>query len=107
MNFMVVVVLHSGLRNTASKLRSSSMSFIDNCILPNPDIAGIGIRISMYIQPLATLIGTALYAADGVIDSSERDSLGTSTLTLAITVLYLALAAIIQSKTSGPSVYRL
>ena len=81
------------------------MSSTENCIRPNPDIAGIGIRISIYIQSLAMLIRAALYAADGVIDSDEQNSLGTSTIALAITAFSLALAAIIESKTSGLSVY--
>jgi hypothetical protein len=37
------------------------------CINPNPDIAGVGVRVSVYVQALLNLASIVLFAApDGI-----------------------------------------
>ena len=75
------------------------------CINPNPDIAGIGVRVSIYIQAFLNLACTFIFAKDGKISSYESGTLSTSSTNLFLTGCALLLSAFIQGATSGFSVY--
>jgi hypothetical protein len=75
------------------------------CINPNPDIAGIGVRVSIYTQAFLNLVCTAVIVKDGWI-SPYRDIILTKTSTnLLLTGCALLVSSFIQAKTIGFSVY--
>jgi hypothetical protein len=75
------------------------------CIQPNPDIAGVGVRISIYVQSAVSLVQAIWYTCDGELDPNEQRTLQFTLFSLAITAFALTLSAIIQAHTSGLSVY--
>lgn len=90
---------------TDSLLLAKMSTVLERCIQPNPDIAGIGVRISIYVQSLASVVRAVLYAADGLFDLAEQKQLTSTSAALEITAQSLVLAAIIQACTSGLSTY--
>jgi hypothetical protein len=75
------------------------------CLNPNPDIAGIGVRVSIYIQAFLNLACTVIFAKDGKISSYESATLSTSSTNLFLTGCALLISAFIQGATSGFSVH--
>ncbi|KIM88232.1 hypothetical protein PILCRDRAFT_814137 [Piloderma croceum F 1598] len=75
------------------------------CLNPNPDIAGIGVRVSIYIQAFLNLACTFVFAKDGKISSYESATLSTSSTNLFLTGCALLISAFIQGATSGFSVH--
>ncbi|KAF8153831.1 hypothetical protein B0H34DRAFT_661572, partial [Crassisporium funariophilum] len=81
------------------------MSTIVSCINPNPDIAGIGVRVSVYIQAFLNLASALIFAKDGVVSVYETTILTRTSTSLFITGCALLLSAFIQTGTMGVSVY--
>jgi len=75
------------------------------CLNPNPEIAGIGVRVSIYIQALLNLAYTFVFAKDGKISLYESATLSTSSTNLFLTGCALLISAFIQGATSGFSVH--
>jgi len=75
------------------------------CIDPNPDIAGIGVRVSIYAQVLLSLVPAALFISDGKITANEADALETISANILLTACALLVSAFVQAATFGLSVY--
>ena len=75
------------------------------CYKSNSDIAGIGVRMSVYIQALLGFAPAILATMDGYIDANEEDLLHTIYANLLLTGCGLLVASFIQVKTRGMNVY--
>lgn len=75
------------------------------CINPNPDIAGVGVRVSIYVQAFFSLVTAIVFAWDGKISHSERKTLNVISTNLILTACALLLSAFVQAATFGMSVY--
>jgi len=75
------------------------------CIDPNPDIAGIGIRVSVYAQSFLCLIQLFLSVTDAKITDNERRQLNKIYASLLLTAFALLISAFIQICSIGLSVY--
>jgi hypothetical protein len=82
---------------------------VANCtqlsIDPNPDISGIGVRTAIYAQAILTLVQPVLAALDKFISEEELASLHMLYLGILMPGCALLLSAVIQTSTSGLSVY--
>jgi hypothetical protein len=75
------------------------------CINPNPDISGIGVRVSIYTQAFLSLVPLMLFAVDGKITRSERKALDTIYANILVTACALLISAFVQAATFGLTVY--
>jgi hypothetical protein len=75
------------------------------CIYPNPDIAGVGVRASIYAQNLLGVILTMLYAQDSQITPQEYKSIKSSSTNILLVACAILVSAIVQNATYGLSVY--
>jgi hypothetical protein len=75
------------------------------CIQPNPDIAGIGVRASIYAQNLLSFVPAIMFAIDGEVTTMEYKVIGKIPASILITACALLLSAFIQAATFGLSVY--
>jgi len=75
------------------------------CIPPNPDIAGFGVRASIYVQTFLTFVPAFIFSADGEIDKEEYKHIKTISTNILLTAFALLLSAFVQTATSGLSVY--
>ncbi|KDQ17189.1 hypothetical protein BOTBODRAFT_599907 [Botryobasidium botryosum FD-172 SS1] len=75
------------------------------CIIPNPDIAGIGVRASIYAQNLLAFVPAILFLSDRELTIEELESMGTISTSILITACALLVSAFIQAATFGLSVY--
>jgi hypothetical protein len=80
-------------------------STVQGCIASNPDVAGVGVRISTYIQSLLTLFPTFIFLVDGYLDSRDREVLHKNYINLLVTACALLLSSLIQAGTFRLSVY--
>ncbi|KDQ13351.1 hypothetical protein BOTBODRAFT_33672 [Botryobasidium botryosum FD-172 SS1] len=74
-------------------------------IVPNPDIAGIGVRVSVYTQAFLSLLYPIIFFADGMITRDEAKSMGDVSSSILLTGCALLVSAFIQAATFGLSVY--
>lgn len=81
------------------------MSIITPCINPNPDIAGIGVRVSVYVQASLNLVCALVFARNGRISGYETSVLTRTSVNLFVTGCALLVAAFIQAGASRFSVY--
>jgi len=84
---------------------SSTVDALHGCIPSNPDIAGIGVRTSIYVQNFLGVIIIAVYLLDGEIDVDEHEHITTTSITILMTSCAIVVSAVIQAKTYGLSVY--
>ncbi|KDR73121.1 hypothetical protein GALMADRAFT_251684 [Galerina marginata CBS 339.88] len=75
------------------------------CIQPNPDISGIGVRVSIYAQAFLSLVPLAIFAMDGEITLEESLAINDIVMTNELTACALLVSAIIQARTYGLSTY--
>jgi hypothetical protein len=75
------------------------------CIVPNPDISGIGVRVSIYTQAFLGLVPLVLFAVDGKITRSERKALNTIYANILLTACALLISTFVQAATFGLTVY--
>lgn len=75
------------------------------CIIPNPDIAGVGVRLSVYIQAFLNLVAVAMFSRGGLISQSDYKGLITTSNNLFITGCAILAFSIVQGTTHGLSVY--
>ena len=75
------------------------------CINPNPDISGIGIRVSIYTQAFLGLVPLVLFAVHSKITQSERQFLNAIYANILLTACALLISAFVQAATFGLTVY--
>ncbi|KAH6912422.1 hypothetical protein BKA70DRAFT_1183525 [Coprinopsis sp. MPI-PUGE-AT-0042] len=74
------------------------------CIIPgNPDIAGIGVRIAIYIQNLLCFFPALWALWDGEVSQEELDSAETQTTTNLVLAFAILISSIVQALTLGLS----
>jgi hypothetical protein len=78
---------------------------VPDCIQANPDIAGIGIRLSVYIQNLFTFLIAVSTLTDGKITKAEGRVVVAQSRVLLLTARSLLFSAFVQVKTFGMSEY--
>jgi hypothetical protein len=78
---------------------------LQRCVSPNSDIAGIGVRISIYIQTLLSFVPAFMSIRDGFLDSMEERLLHSIYSNLLLTACALLLSAFIQKATFGLDIY--
>lgn len=75
------------------------------CISPNPDIAGIGVRSSIYVQSFLTTIMFFIFGMDNKITPKENRALHAVTISILMTACSLLVSSFIQAATAGISAY--
>jgi len=75
------------------------------CFESNPDIAGIGVRVSTYSQSFLLFFTTLLCIYGGHLDSRERKALEKSYTNLLITACALLISAYIEAASGQLSIY--
>jgi hypothetical protein len=83
----------------------SNASSLINCLEPDPDIAGIGVRIAIYLQALLSVVYPIVFASDGKIDKREAKTMSGVSITIVLTATALLVSTAIQAHTSGISLY--
>ncbi|KAH6914532.1 hypothetical protein BKA70DRAFT_549839, partial [Coprinopsis sp. MPI-PUGE-AT-0042] len=74
------------------------------CTIPgNPDIAGIGVRIAIYIQNLLCFLPALWALWDGEVTQEELDSAETQTTTNLVLAFAILISSIVQALTLGLS----
>ncbi|KAJ7166176.1 hypothetical protein C8R46DRAFT_997275 [Mycena filopes] len=76
-------------------------------IAPNPDIAGIGVRVAIYVQALLSVIYPIVFAADGVITPEESKTMSRISINISLTACPLLVSTVIQAATLGISLYHM
>ncbi|KAH6914536.1 hypothetical protein BKA70DRAFT_1180014, partial [Coprinopsis sp. MPI-PUGE-AT-0042] len=74
------------------------------CAIPgNPDVAGIGVRIAIYIQNLLCFLPAIWALWDGEVTQEELDSAETQTTTNLVLAFAILISSIVQALTLGLS----
>ncbi|KAH6914572.1 hypothetical protein BKA70DRAFT_550655 [Coprinopsis sp. MPI-PUGE-AT-0042] len=74
------------------------------CTIPgNPDIAGIGVRIAIYVQNLLCFLPAIWALWDGEVTQEELDSAETQTTTNLVLAFAILISSIVQALTLGLS----
>ena len=82
------------------------MSSITPCIIPNPDIAGIGVRVSIYAQSLLSLLHPIIVGWHGnIMEPEDIESLHTMYLGILLTAVALLFSAFVQASLFKLSIY--
>lgn len=77
-----------------------------SCIIPaNPDVAGIGVRIAIYIQNLLCFIPAVWAIWDGDVSDYELESIETQSTTNLIMAFAILISCIVQAFTQGLTNY--
>ncbi|KAF6743814.1 ankyrin repeat-containing domain protein [Ephemerocybe angulata] len=77
-----------------------------SCKLPgNPDIAGVGVRIAIYIQNLLCFIPAFWALADGKVTRGELDAAETQATTNLVLAFAILISSIVQAQTLGLTNY--
>src|SRR5690242_13268137 len=77
-----------------------------NCIVPNPDISGVGVRVAIYVQALLSTIYPIIFAWDGNISPKESQTMSRISINIALTACALLVSTGIQATTAfGISLY--
>jgi hypothetical protein len=75
------------------------------CLEANPDISGIGVRVSIYAQALLALVPAFAFSADGIASEEEYRSMKVTTLTTLITACAILLSALTSAAGHALSVH--
>ncbi|KAF7293330.1 Multiple ankyrin repeats single kh domain [Mycena kentingensis (nom. inval.)] len=70
-----------------------------SCIVPNTDIAGIGVRVATYAPNFLVFIPTLVALADGKISRNELHTIQTQSITILLAAFALLFAAMIGGRT--------
>ncbi|KAF5336346.1 hypothetical protein D9611_006695 [Ephemerocybe angulata] len=77
-----------------------------SCKIPgNPDIAGVGVRIAIYIQNLLCFIPAFWALADGKVTQGELDAAETQATTNLVLAFAILISSIVQAQTLGLTNY--
>ncbi|KAJ7141671.1 hypothetical protein C8R43DRAFT_928328 [Mycena crocata] len=74
-------------------------------IEPNPDIAGIGVRIAIYVQALLSIVYPIFFVWDGRITAKESGTMSRISINITLTACALLVSTGIQAATFGISLY--
>ncbi|KAJ7174748.1 hypothetical protein C8R46DRAFT_1214925 [Mycena filopes] len=74
-------------------------------IAPNPDIAGIGVRVAVYVQALLSVIYAIHFARKGEISAEGFKTMARISVNISLTAGALLVSTIIQAVTLGISLY--
>ena len=99
------VTIASPFSRPSSALAPTADSDQLACFSSNPDIAGIGVRVSTYAQSFLLFFTTLLCIAGGHLDSRERKALEKSYTNLLITACALLISAFIEAVAHQLSIY--
>ena len=101
------IVAGAVLKSTSAMTLTPSLLDADQlpCFASNPDIAGVGVRISTYAQSFLLFFTTLLCIRDGDVDSGERKALERSYANLLITACALLISALVQAVASQLSIF--
>ncbi|KAF5324030.1 hypothetical protein D9611_008329 [Ephemerocybe angulata] len=97
--------LHSSDLSSSLAIRSSTMSTGDCTIPGNPDIAGIGVRVAIYIQTLLYFIPAFWALVDGKVTQGELDAAETQATTNLVLAFAILISSIVQAQTLGLTNY--
>ncbi|KAJ3536398.1 hypothetical protein NMY22_g6050 [Coprinellus aureogranulatus] len=75
------------------------------CLDPNPDISGIGVRVSIYIQAFLNILCAMVFSRDSWISKTEHKSLTQASLNLFLAGCALLVCTIVQGSTFGITVH--
>ncbi|KAF6750513.1 hypothetical protein DFP72DRAFT_817563, partial [Ephemerocybe angulata] len=77
-----------------------------SCIIPgNPDIAGIGVRIAIYVQNLLCFLPAFWALFDGKVTQGELDAAETQATTNLVLAFAILISSIVQAQTLGLTNY--
>ncbi|KAF6743829.1 hypothetical protein DFP72DRAFT_1019910, partial [Ephemerocybe angulata] len=77
-----------------------------SCIIPgNPDIAGIGVRIAIYVQNLLCFFPAFWALFDGKVSQGELDAAETQATTNLVLAFAILISSIVQAQTLGLTNY--
>jgi hypothetical protein len=79
------------------------MNSTSSCILADPDISGIGVRVAIYAQNLLSFIPAISAIWDGEVVPHELDAVRNQSTTILITAFGILISAIVQARTLGLS----
>ncbi len=80
---------------------SNSAQFDEGCIIANPDIAGIGVRLAIYGQNFIAPIFSLLAFWDRKVDWKELSLVEAQSKSILLTACALLLSAVVQAARSG------
>jgi hypothetical protein len=84
---------------------SSSTPLQCTGIEPNPDIAGIGVRVAIYAQALLSILYPVFAVSDGEISDGEYKTMTRFSVNILLTACALLVSTGIQAATFGISLY--
>ncbi|KAF6759753.1 hypothetical protein DFP72DRAFT_116127 [Ephemerocybe angulata] len=77
-----------------------------NCMIPgNPDIAGVGVRIAIYVQNLLCFFPAFWALVDGKVSQGELDAAETQATTNLVLAFAILISSIVQAQTLGLTNY--
>jgi hypothetical protein len=71
------------------------------CIPPNPDISGIGVRIAIYAQNLLCFFPVVVHLWDGKISIDELDGIKDQSIGMLAIAFAILISTIVQAKSGG------
>ncbi|KAF5324036.1 hypothetical protein D9611_008306 [Ephemerocybe angulata] len=77
----------------------------DNCIPGNPDIAGVGVRIAIYVQTLLCFFPAFWALLDGKVSQGELDAAENQATTNLVLAFAILISSIVQAQTLGLTNY--
>ena len=75
------------------------------CILPNPDISGIGVRIAIYAQNLLCFLPVILNLWDRKVTLEEMKGIKDQSIGMLTLAFAILISSVVQAQTLGLSVY--
>ncbi|KAF6747739.1 hypothetical protein DFP72DRAFT_821356 [Ephemerocybe angulata] len=77
----------------------------DDCIPGNPDIAGVGVRIAIYVQTLLCFLPAFWALLDGKVSQGELDAAENQATTNLVLAFAILISSIVQAQTLGLTNY--
>lgn len=90
---------------TTCAIAPGPAQILPGCILPNPDIAGIGVRVAIYVQSFMAPVLAIDALLDGKVEEKELDLLERMSMSVLLTACALLASAFVQASTVGMSPY--
>ncbi|KAH6902319.1 hypothetical protein BKA70DRAFT_1113115 [Coprinopsis sp. MPI-PUGE-AT-0042] len=76
------------------------------CVIPgNPDIAGIGVRIAIYVQNILCFFPALVALWDGKVTQGELDYAEMQTTTNLVLAFAILISSVVQARTMGMTNY--
>ncbi|KAF6762401.1 hypothetical protein DFP72DRAFT_557633 [Ephemerocybe angulata] len=93
--------------STSHPSPSPSISMLaGSCIIPgNPDIAGVGVRIAIYVQNLLCFFPAFWALVDGKVTETELESAETQATTNLVLAFAILISSMVQATTLGLTSY--